>query len=183
MRNGAKCGAKTRSGGKCKQPAGLRTDHPGEGRCYLHGGMTPIKSGRYSKVKRTALRELIEAHAGDPDPLDVLPEIAAARALFQDFVERYDEWREAFLDWHASFSTGDGPKKPREVLDLADGVRHLSTIATIAQREKKLQLDNAISRSDLLRFLAEMTRVVEREVKDASTQKRIKDGWASLQLV
>lgn len=33
-----KCGAKTRSGSPCKNPAGFRTDHLGEGRCYLHGG-------------------------------------------------------------------------------------------------------------------------------------------------
>ena len=180
--SGKKCGAKTRAGTPCKRPSGWGTDHVGEGRCKLHGGASPIKGGRYSTVKRAALRQLIESHAGDPDPLDVLPEIAAARALFQDFVERYDEWREAFLDWHASFATGDGPKKPREVLDLADGVRHLSTIATIAQREKKLQLDNAISRKDLLRVLGELTRVVDREVEDAATKKRIKDGWAAVQL-
>lgn len=32
------CGAKTRSGGKCKKQAGWGTDHLGSGRCRLHGG-------------------------------------------------------------------------------------------------------------------------------------------------
>ena len=218
------CGAKTRSGGRCKKTAGWGTDHKGQGRCRLHGGATPIRSGRYSTVKREGVRQLIEHHAGDVDPLDVLPEIAAARALFQDFVERYDAWREGLLAWHASFSDAyldhlksiarnkadDGAAdalgelrrayeacvemglvpgdplgyqaKPREVLDLSDAVRHLSTIATIAQREKKLQLDNAVSRRDLLRVLTEMTRVVEREVADSDVQTRIRDGWAAIQL-
>lgn len=35
------CGAKTRSGGKCKKQAGWGTEHLGAGRCKLHGGATP----------------------------------------------------------------------------------------------------------------------------------------------
>lgn len=38
---GKGCEAKTRSGGKCKRPAGWGTDHVGAGRCKLHGGATP----------------------------------------------------------------------------------------------------------------------------------------------
>lgn len=32
------CGAKTRKGTPCLRPAGWGTNHPGEGRCKLHGG-------------------------------------------------------------------------------------------------------------------------------------------------
>ena len=35
------CGAKTRAGTPCTQPAGWGTDHVGWGRCKLHGGATP----------------------------------------------------------------------------------------------------------------------------------------------
>lgn len=214
------CGATTRSGGKCKQKAGWGTDHVGQGRCKLHGGATPIKHGRYSSVSRTRIRDLYERHAEDAAPLDVLPELAAARALFQDFVERYDEWRDAFLAWHASFSDeyqrdfadkmqdlGESVdllqiayeeaqdrgftelpdplqwmNKPRQVLDLSDAVQHLKTIAQIAQKEKQLHLDGAISRKDLLRVLTEMSRVVESYVDDPDTKKRIRDGWRRIQL-
>jgi hypothetical protein len=34
------CGAKSRSGGACRRPAGWGTDHTGYGRCKLHGGNT-----------------------------------------------------------------------------------------------------------------------------------------------
>jgi hypothetical protein len=34
------CGAKTRDGTPCAHPAGWGTDHPGVGRCKLHGGST-----------------------------------------------------------------------------------------------------------------------------------------------
>ena len=32
------CEAKTRAGKNCRQPSGNRTNHPGTGRCWLHGG-------------------------------------------------------------------------------------------------------------------------------------------------
>jgi hypothetical protein len=49
------CGAKTRAGTPCKRPA------MPNGRCRLHGGLTPIKHGRYSKANyRTLYRTLIE---------------------------------------------------------------------------------------------------------------------------
>jgi hypothetical protein len=51
------------------------------------------------------VRELIEKHEADADPLNVLPELAAARALFEDFVERYDTWRDALLAWHRSYTS------------------------------------------------------------------------------
>lgn len=93
----------------CHRPAGWGTDHPGQGPCKLHGGASPIKSGRYSKIIRPRLAELIAQHEADPDPLNILPELAAARALFVDFIERYDEWREAVLAWYASWSAYKRP--------------------------------------------------------------------------
>ena len=44
------CGAKTRAGGECKHPKGFRTDHPGSGRCWLHGGRHSQKKGNTSAV-------------------------------------------------------------------------------------------------------------------------------------
>jgi hypothetical protein len=97
------CGARTRNGGTCKRTAGHATDHLGQGKCNLHGGLTPIKHGRYSKIKRKRLRVIIERHEQDDDPLNLLPEVAALRGLFEDFINRYDETTEALLAWHASF--------------------------------------------------------------------------------
>ena len=57
-----KCGARTRAGGSCQQPA------MPNGRCRLHGGKTPkgiqnaLKHGKYTKeVKQTRkfLREMV----------------------------------------------------------------------------------------------------------------------------
>lgn len=175
------CGAKTKGGTACKRPAGWGTDHAGQGRCKLHGGASPIKHGRYSKIKREPIRRLIEDYEADPDPLNVLPEIAAARALFQDYLERYDEWREALLAWHESYVESENPK-PRQILDVSDAYRLLQAVAKIAQAEKRLQLDGAVSQKDLLRILTEMRAAVEREVDDPKTHERILDAWNAIRL-
>jgi hypothetical protein len=39
-------------GETCARPSGWGTSHPGFGRCKLHGGATPYKHGRYSRVVR-----------------------------------------------------------------------------------------------------------------------------------
>lgn len=111
--NGRYCGAKTRPSAKhpnCRQRAGHRTDHVGQGRCRLHGGMTPITTGRgsrnlrYKGIVRIALRDLIAEMEEDPDPLNIMSELAFARAVLIDFLNRYTEWREALLAWHADWS-------------------------------------------------------------------------------
>lgn len=199
------CNAKTRSGGRCQHPAGWRTSHLGQGRCHLHGGSTPIKHGRYSTIARESLRALIEQHAADPDPLNIFPELAAARALFQDYVERYDKWADAIIAWHATFSDEyqaelkrawalhdpeNGPfvppnpqdycGKPHQVLDVADAYRIVSEITKIVERQERIRAANAISRPDLMRVMQEMGRVVERYVTDQATLENIKDGWLGI---
>lgn len=47
------CGGKTRAGGSCARPKGWGTDHPGTGRCKLHGGSTP--NGRKSAQREQAV--------------------------------------------------------------------------------------------------------------------------------
>lgn len=93
----------------CKARAGTGTDHPGQGRCKNHGGATPIKGGRYSTIKRERIRVLVEEFEQDPDPLDVLPELYLVRALMRDFIERYDEWRDALVAWHETFRATGRP--------------------------------------------------------------------------
>ncbi|WP_158680068.1 hypothetical protein [Deinococcus sp. NW-56] len=103
---GKYCGSGLRGkpGRHCRQPAGAGTDHLGEGRCKLHGGLTPIRHGRYSSLTtRPRLRELLDRLEGDPDPLNLLPELQLLRALVLDFIERYDEMSQALIAWHLSF--------------------------------------------------------------------------------
>jgi len=87
------CGAKTRSGTPCKQKAGWGTDHVGEGKCKLHGGAShgrPIIHGRYAKVFQGKLREKFIQSYDDPNPLDLLPELAVQRTLLAEFIGRFE---------------------------------------------------------------------------------------------
>jgi hypothetical protein len=99
-----KCGARNRHGKPCRNPAGFGTNHVGEGRCTLHGGAAQIAHGRYSSINRPRIRDLLERHQADPDPLNLLPELALLRSLIVDYIERYDELTSALLEWHASFT-------------------------------------------------------------------------------
>lgn len=65
---GAQCGAKKRGGGKCSLAPGWGTNHPGTGRCKLHGGAVP------NHVKAAASEEYRKL-LGNPieiNPLDAL---------------------------------------------------------------------------------------------------------------
>lgn len=93
----------------CRSRAGSGTDHPGIGRCDKHFGNNPIRHGRYSQIKRHELRELIEKHEQDSDPLNLLPEVAALRGLFEDYINRYEETTAALLAWHESFRGVERP--------------------------------------------------------------------------
>lgn len=48
------CDATKRSGGKCQMAAGWGTNHPGTGRCKLHGGSTPnqVKSAAKEEYRK-----------------------------------------------------------------------------------------------------------------------------------
>lgn len=179
------CSARTRPGAKyalCRRPGGWGTDHPGAGRCKLHGGLTPVRSGRYSSLKREKLRALIEQHEADPDPLNILPELATARALLQDFIERYDAWSTALVAWHESFRKEAENGKPVQVLDIADAYRIVSEVTKIAERIERIRAQNAISRPDLHRVLSEMWRVLEMYITDPTTRQAVRDGWLNIRL-
>jgi hypothetical protein len=63
-----RCGAKARSGRPCKQPRGARTDHPGSGKCWLHGGATPNgkKAAQREQVERAVAVLGVPRGNGDP---------------------------------------------------------------------------------------------------------------------
>jgi len=75
----------------CNNPAGMRTDHPGTGKCYLHGGSStgrPITTGKQSVKHKAALQAKIDHYMEDPNPLDLTREIAMLRALCDDYYLR-----------------------------------------------------------------------------------------------
>lgn len=56
------CGAKTRAGTPCKQPAGWGTNHAGEGRCKLHGGKSTGPKDRKKQSRSQKKNNNAEKH-------------------------------------------------------------------------------------------------------------------------
>lgn len=124
-----KCGRPKRDGsGPCTRPAGWGTAHVGQGACKLHGGNNIVKHGRFSTIKREELRALIEHHAANPDPLNILREVSIVRALLDDYINRYDEWREALLAWHRSYTAAERPVSEQRLLQLETVVDELEAL-------------------------------------------------------
>ena len=89
LRSYKMCGAKLRKKDRtCAQPAGARTNHVGIGRCWLHGGATPIKHGLYSKVVSAQNREMVDELAKAPDLSSLDKEIALMRVIIHEFSEK-----------------------------------------------------------------------------------------------
>lgn len=179
------CNARTRAGTPCAQTAGSRTDHPGLGRCWLHGGRSVVKHGRYSTVKHEELAELIREMEADPEPLDVLPELATTRALLRDWLDRYKDLLKALFAWNAAENADakDESRKPRpqRIPDLREALPLLSEVSKIVKRIEDVRSANAISRPDLHRLMGEMGRVVAHH-SDEDTAQVIRDDWLRIRL-
>lgn len=179
------CGAQLRGkpGTFCRQPSGHRTNHPGEGRCWLHGGLTPVRHGRYSSVVRREIQELIRELEADPDPLNILPELLMVRALLADYLNRYEENRDAVLAWYASWNgrpwkvedltlirevlaeyegrmrqDGSWEEESMERAQLERAQRMMSDMSEAYQTRPREVLDIA----DAYRMASEATKIVER---------------------
>src|SRR5688500_15140239 len=88
------CGARTRYGGPCRQPA-MRTN----GRCRMHGGKTPsglaspnLLHGRYSKDLPTQLLTRFEEALEDRELLSLRQDVGLLDAMItQKLAEMRDE--------------------------------------------------------------------------------------------
>jgi len=180
LKHAPKCTAKAKhSQQRCCNPAVT-----GYTVCRMHGAgnkATPntgaIRHGRYSRLKTEQLRSLIAEYENDPDPLNLMAELAASRALFQDFTDRYVESVDVLILW----SQSDEAAKPTQILDIRDACKMAVEITKIVERIEKVRASNAISRPELMRVLTEMSRVVSSLVDDPAALKAIKDAWLGIQ--
>src|SRR5829696_6743343 len=85
------CGAKTRRGAPCQNPAMKN------GRCRMHGGATPrgtdlpqFKTGRYSKSIPDGLAGRYKEALSDEERHDLRDEIALSEAKVHDLLSKID---------------------------------------------------------------------------------------------
>jgi hypothetical protein len=81
----------------CRNPAGYKTDHFGQGRCHLHGGKSKrgihhynFKTGKYCDVMPDHLVEHYEKLMEDGDLLSLREDIVVMTSLLRDAFQGYE---------------------------------------------------------------------------------------------
>lgn len=180
-RTGPFCGAK-RFGREetCRNGAGFRTEHPGQGRCFKHGGNRVTKSGRYAGIEHATVQERMdEIAAMETNVLDLEPEALLLRALIADYIDRYEDFVNALMAW---YHAPDVKVKPRRILDISDASNLIESVSRIVERIHKIQSSGAISLATFARVTEQMGIIVANHVKDETVLNTIDTEWASLAL-
>jgi hypothetical protein len=154
-------GGHTKSGTPCKNPAGFRTNHPGEGKCYLpgHGGCStgrPITTGVNAKKTSRQLRDKMTKHLANPNPLDLTGELALLRSLIDHFMEKLEE----------------AEKDPTRE-DAGTFILLVQGVQKVADTISKIQSRELLTIAEMTLVLVVLADVLREEVKDADTLERI----------
>ncbi len=193
------CGAKTRKGGTCQQPA------MPNGRCRLHGGMSlagvaspTFKHGRRSKYMPVRLVEHYKEGLSDPELLNLQDEIALIDARLNDVLGRVDTgeagaiWRrvrEAYLDFNIATHDQNVIEARRAMDEIGrlteqgvdDYAAWHEAQALIDQRRKlveaeqkrRVAMQQMITAQEALVFAAAILDTVKRNVSDTATLSAI----------
>lgn len=154
------CGAhKKRGGGICTRPAGWGTQHPGTGRCKLHGGNAgrPVTHGRYSLAHREKLAEKAAQFLGDPEPGNLAGELALMRALLQEYLERYP--------------TGVNPTE-RTLINILGMV---DQIGRLVERIAKIESMTALTQAEVQLLQARFADIISRYIDDPQRRLQLID--------
>lgn len=145
------CGAKTRSGGKCKRAP------MANGRCYLHGGATPsgpdsvhYQHGKYAKWTPQGIAEKVGAFL-DADPFDLTEELALSRGLLADFMSRLE--------------------MPMKDAQLETATMLVDRIRKTVESINRIKNDSALTAAEITYLAARATEVVTRYIVDPTQQK------------
>lgn len=174
------CGAKRHShpGMTCKQPAGFRTDHPGEGRCRYHGGCSVVKHGRYSTITHMRVQQhMAELAKYETNVLDLEPEALLLRAMTVEYINSYEYFVEALMAWYAD---PEVKEKPRRIMDISDASRLVESISRIVERIHRIQSEGAVSLATFARVTEQMGLIVTKYVKKESVLAAIEKEWGEL---
>lgn len=203
------CGAPARSRGKapCTRGKGERTDHPGYGRCWIHGGRNQVKHGLASNLYANSprLREAIERVREEvKDPMDLSPELELLRGLLRDFTGRHEDLKEALISWNQSFSpamqtlmTATEPsaivgaleavrqsiaKRPGQIVDVESAGKLAAEVGKMVERVHKLKQTSAVTYEAVTLLLEQMGMVLLKHMKDPQVVAAIQRDWGEINI-
>lgn len=165
------CGAKTDRENRFGEYYCLSTSLLPNGRCYHHGGETPagaesphFKHGRYADYTSEKVKsKLARADDGD-DPMDLLPELDLQRALFAEYLSR-------FQDGTTMLTAGD--------LNML--MQFVTDIGRMVERITKMRNETALTHAEVKYLAARISDVVRKHIYDPAQQQAfIYDLFAEL---
>ena len=198
------CAAKTRAGGRCKQPALL------SGRCRFHGGKSlkgiaspTFKTGVRSRYMPRNLGARFREAMNDPALLKLDQDVAVVEAqlleLLRKFEEPGPEWEQAarlFAETDAAIISGDGATANARRAELKDlltkgcGQSELrrGVLELIEQRRRlidsirkhEVQSAEIITLTEAQVLFSGMAHLVREHVKDKQALRAIAEGFAKL---
>ena len=202
-----KCGAKTRSGGRCK-----RAPAPGRTRCNLHGGKTPrghalphTKTGRYSKHLPTRMAARYLEAESDGELISLRSDVALLDARIADLLARVDtgesgriwsETRAAFNDLRTANRKGDQAAATAAFMQLdqliSDGQSDYATWAEVvnlveqrrrtvdSERKHLQQMGQLVAVEQMMVLAGALLASVKQHVSDRDTLQLITTDFTRL---
>lgn len=196
----ARCGAKTRSGGTCKNHT-----LPGSRRCRMHGGKTPrgaslpqTTHGRYSQYLPDRLKDRYLAAEADNELLNLRSDMALVESRIADLLQRVDTGESGAI-WKALRKTysaltkaqrsGDTEATAASMDDLADLITRgwndyaaWEEVQELVDQRRKLveterkrlvDMQQMITSEQAVMLVTSVVEAVKRHVDDTETLHRI----------
>lgn len=148
-------------GMRCTNVSGYKTDHVGSGACAYHGGNNTknprITTGRYAASTKKKLAEQIDDYIElDRDELlDMTQQLAATRAIFDDFLGTYPEPdSDNYGLWFGRFQ----------------GI--VGTLGTLVDKITKIDARNSLTAAQVLYIRAVLVDIFLKYIDDPNTREK-----------
>lgn len=162
----------------CKHEPGFGTDHPGVGRCKFHAGCTSAmeKRHRYDTVKFSSrVQQLFDDFRNDPQPYNMLNELAMLRAIAVNFAEDHELIQSQLKAWAVEMRKlgFDIGKRPPQLPDLLAVRKVLGDIGGMIERMHRIEQRGLISILVFNRIWEEVGAILADEIEDPDLVRRI----------
>ena len=126
----------------------------------MHGGRAgrPIETGRYSLIHKRRLQDKVAQYMADPQPTDLLSELALTRALLEDLLGRLPDPISQEATSHVAGLVG--------------------RIGQLAHRMERIKSMSAFGPGELAYVVARLADVLLQKVADPAVCARVMDELA-----
>jgi hypothetical protein len=154
------------------------------GPCYRHERAKKPYDGtaRYKALlQQGSIRAQLAKLGGmEDDVLDLMPEVQLMRSLVVDYINRYDEFKDALLAWN---DDQDKRAKPARIMDITEASGLIESISRMIERIHRIQTTGSIPLDTFRKALEQMGIIVAKHVRDGHALDAIEQEWAQISLV